>query len=92
MYVGDVFIMPLGSKYADLQQKITSDTSCGKLQTFHCSNFTTMKSFPKNNNNKYSNSEQIAMAHVLRVPNVLKKVALLLVTALLVLESVAFSP
>ena len=52
-----------------------------------------MKSFPKNNNNnKYSNSDQIAMAHVLRVPNVLKKVALLLVTALLVLESVAFSP
>ena len=40
LYVGGVFVIPLGSKYANFQQKITSDTSCGKSQTFHCSNFT----------------------------------------------------
>ena len=45
LYVGGVFVMPLDSKLANFQQKITSDTSCGKSQKFHCSNFTTMKSF-----------------------------------------------
>ena len=39
------YLEPLGSKYANLQQKITFDTSCGKSQTFHCSNVTTMESF-----------------------------------------------
>ena len=35
--------MPLGSKYAGLQQKITLDTSCGKSQTFHCSKVYTLR-------------------------------------------------
>ena len=30
LYFGNVFVIPLGSKYADLQQKITPDTSCRK--------------------------------------------------------------
>ena len=41
---GVVLCIPLGSKYADLQQKISPDTSCRKSETFHCSNVTTMKS------------------------------------------------
>ena len=44
LYFGNVFVIPLGSKYADLQQKITPDTGCRKSETFHCSNVTTMKS------------------------------------------------
>ena len=44
LYVEDVFVMPFYSKYADVQQKITLDTSCGKSQTFHCSKVTTMES------------------------------------------------
>ena len=45
LYFGDVFVIPHDSKYANLRQKITFDTSCGKSQTFHCSNVTTMESF-----------------------------------------------
>ena len=33
-----------GTKYTDLQQKITSDTSCGMSQNFHCNRVTSMKS------------------------------------------------
>ena len=39
-YVGDVLWIHLGSKYADLQEKISPETSLKKLQTFHCSNVT----------------------------------------------------
>ena len=37
LYVGDVFIMLLGSKNANLLQKITLDSSRVMLQIFHCS-------------------------------------------------------
>ena len=40
----------LGTLYADFQEKIFPETSGKKLQTFHCSNVTTMKSlelFPR---------------------------------------------
>ena len=37
------FSIPLGSKYAILQQKITLDTSYGKSQTFHCSKVYTLR-------------------------------------------------
>ena len=43
-YVGDVFCIYLGSLYANFQEKISPETSGKKLQTFHCSNVTTMKS------------------------------------------------
>ena len=43
LYVADPFVIPLGSKYANLQQKITSDTSCGESLTLYCSNFTSME-------------------------------------------------
>ena len=49
-YVGDVFCIYLGTLYADFQEKIFPETSWKKLQTFHCSNVTTMKSlelFPR---------------------------------------------
>ena len=44
IWIEKSFGIPLGSKYADLQQKITLDTSCGNSQTFHCSKVTTMES------------------------------------------------
>ena len=44
LYVGDTYVIPLGSKYADFQQKITSDTSCGKTQTLYSSKVTTIQS------------------------------------------------
>ena len=50
-YVGDVFCIHLGSKYADFQEKIFAEISGKKFQTFHCINVTTMKSlelFPRN--------------------------------------------
>ena len=42
--VGDVFVIPLGFKYADLQRKFSLDTSFGKSQTFHCYKYATMES------------------------------------------------
>ena len=44
LLVGDPYVIPLGSKYADFQQKISPDSSCGKTQTLYCSYFTTIQS------------------------------------------------
>ena len=44
-YVGDLFCIHLGTKYANFLEKIFAEIS-GKssiFQTFHCSNVTTMK-------------------------------------------------
>ena len=35
-YVGDVFCIHLGTKYADFQEKIFAEISGRKFQTFHC--------------------------------------------------------
>ena len=49
LYVGDVFIMLLGSKNANLLQKITLDSSRVMLQIFHCSKvFIEIKIWKKN--------------------------------------------
>ena len=37
-YVGDLFCIHLGTKYANFQEKIFADTSGGKLQTLYSSN------------------------------------------------------
>ena len=29
LYIGEPYVIPLGSKYANFQQKITSNTGCG---------------------------------------------------------------
>ena len=39
-YVGDVFCIHLGTKYADFQEKIFAEISGKMFQTFHCSNVT----------------------------------------------------
>ena len=57
LYVGDVFIMLLGSKNANLLQKITLDLSRVMLQIFHCS-----KVFYQNKNLK-KNTELIKTEH-----------------------------
>ena len=44
-YVGDLFCIDLGTKYANFQEKILADISGRKLQTLYSSNVTTMKSF-----------------------------------------------
>ena len=44
LLVGDPYVVPLGSKYAGFQQNIIPDVSCEKMQTLHCSNFTTIQS------------------------------------------------
>ena len=43
-YVGDLFCIHLGTKYANFQEKIFAEISGKKFQTFHCSNVTIMKS------------------------------------------------
>ena len=44
LLVGDPYVIPLGSKYADFQQKITSDTNCRKTQTLYSSKGTAIQS------------------------------------------------
>ena len=39
-YVGDLFCIHLGTKYANFQEKIFADISGRKLQTLYCSNVT----------------------------------------------------
>ena len=43
-YVGDLFCIHLGSKFADFQEKIFADISGRKLQTLYSSNVTTIQS------------------------------------------------
>ena len=43
-YVGDVFCMYLGTKYADFQEETFAEISGKLFQTFHGSNITTMNS------------------------------------------------
>ena len=43
-YVGDLFCIHLGTKYANFQEKIFADISGRKLQTLYCSNVTTIQS------------------------------------------------
>ena len=48
--LGTFFYTYIGTLYADFQEKIFPETSWKKLQTFHCSNVTAMKSlelFPR---------------------------------------------
>ena len=42
LYVGEVFCIHLGSKYADFQEKIFADISGRKFETLYCSNVTTI--------------------------------------------------
>ena len=43
-YVGDLFCIHLGTKYANFQEKIFADISGRKLQTLYSSNVTTIQS------------------------------------------------
>ena len=42
-YVGDLFCIHLGTKYANFQEKIFADISGRKLQTLYSSNVTTIQ-------------------------------------------------
>ena len=41
LYVGDTYVLPLGFKDANFQQKIKSDTTCGKTLTLYSSKVST---------------------------------------------------
>ena len=53
-WIGDVFCIYLGTKYADFQETFFAEITGNQLQTFHCCRDTTMKSLEKNSGRFFS--------------------------------------